>query len=203
MKKWKQIRVVALLVSSALFLTGCSALNPSKQAAMLKKYNYEVESVRDLKAGGMAITDNLENASLSSLTGVALGLLRKDLALEAVVNMKISNPTGESIPMGPFKYLLEIQGKPFFEGSVQESLSLSNGQSKMIPLAFKANLFGVTDEKKGVEKLLSDILTRKGNGLIVLKIKPSVRIAGKDVYYPGYITVDSDLLKGVSGLIKK
>ena len=203
MNKWKQIKIVSFIAFASLLLTACSSLNPKAQADMLKKYTYEVESVRDLKAGGMAIGSNFEDSSLSSLSSVALGLLRKDLSLEAVVNMKVSNPTGEAVPMGPFKYLLEIQGKPFFEGSVNESLSLSNGQSKVVPLAFKANLFGVTDEKKGAEKLLSDILTRKGNGLIVLKIKPSVRIAGKDVYYPGYITVDNDLLKGISGLIKK
>lgn len=203
MNKWKQIKIVSLIGMAVLLLAACSSLNPKTQAEMLKKYTYEVESVRDLKAGGMAIGNNLEGSSLSSLSSVALGLLRKDLSLEAVVNMKVSNPTGEAVPMGPFKYLLEIQGKPFFEGSVNESLSLANGQSKVVPLAFKANLFGVTDEKKGAEKLLSDILTRKGNGLIVLKIKPSIRIAGKDVYYPGYITVDNDLLKGISGLIKK
>lgn len=199
----KQIKIVSFLFITALLLSSCGALNPGKQAATLKKYNYDVESVRDLKAGGMAINSNFEDASLSSLTGVALGLLQKNLSLEAVVNMKVSNPTGEVAPMGPFKYLIEIQGKPFFEGSVNESLSLSNGQSKVVPLAFKANLFGVADERKGVEGLLSDILTRKSNGLVVLKIKPSVKIAGRDVYYPGYITVDSDLLKGVSSLIKK
>lgn len=203
MNKWKQIKISSFIAFASLLLTACSSLNPKAQAEMLKKYTYEVESVHDLKAGGMAIGNNFEGSSLSSLSSVALGLLRKDLSLEAVVNMKVSNPTGEAVPMGPFKYLLEIQGKPFFEGSVNESLSLANGQSKVVPLAFKANLFGVTDEKKGAEKLLSDILTRKGNGLIVLKIKPSVRIAGKDIYYPGYITVDNDLLKGISGLIKK
>lgn len=199
----KQIKILTLFLVTALLFTGCALLNPSTQADILKKYNYDVQSVTNLKIAGTAFANSSSGSpSLKSLPGIAISLLSKNLPLEATVNMKVSNPTGKVANMGAFKYLIEIQGKPFFEGVVNEGINLANGQSKVIPLTFKANLFGVTDEKNGVEKLLSDVLTRKGNGFIVLKIKPSIKIGGQNIYYPGYITVDNDLLKGFKGVLK-
>ncbi|WP_407494353.1 hypothetical protein [Elizabethkingia anophelis] len=203
MNKLAQIKILALFLFTTLLMTSCAMLNPATQADMLKKYNYDVESVNNFRVAGQALGNNSKSLSLTSLPGIAIGLLRKDLPLEATVNMKISNPTGQVANIGAFKYLIEIQGKPFFEGAVNQGVNLGNGESTVLPLTFKANLFGVTEEKNGVEKLLSDVLTREGNGFVVLKIKPSIKIGGKSIYYPGYITVDNDLLKGVKGLLKK
>jgi hypothetical protein len=199
----KKIKILTLFLITALLFTGCAVLNPSTQADILKKYNYDVQSVTNLKIAGTAFANSSSGSpSLKSLPGIAIGLLSKNLPLEATVNMKVSNPTGKVANIGAFKYLIEIQGKSFFEGAVNDGINLANGQSKVIPLTFKANLFGVTDEKNGVEKLLSDVLTRKGNGFVVLKIKPSIKIGGQNIYYPGYITVDNDLLKGFKGALK-
>lgn len=202
MKTPVSVPILGLLVALLIGFSSCSSLNLKNHAEALKNYTYEVQSVRDLKAGGMKIDTNLENANLGSLTGLAWGLLRKDLSLEAVVDLKVTNPTAQTTPLGPFKYLVEIQGKPFFEGSVQEDLRISNGQSKEVPLSFKANLFGVTENEQGAQKLLTDLFTKEGKGKIVLKIKPSFKIAGKNVYYPGYITVDEDLVKSASKLMR-
>lgn len=199
----RQIKILTLFLTTALFFTGCAVLNPSTQADILKRYNYDVQSVTNLKIAGSAFGNSSSGgSSLMSLPGIAMGLLSKNLPLEATVNMKVSNPTGKVANIGAFKYLIEIQGKSFFEGTVNDGINLANGQSTVIPLKFKANLFGVTEEKKGIEKLLGDVLTRKGNGFIVLKIKPSVKIGGQNIYYPGYITVDNDLLKGIKGVLK-
>ncbi|WP_134090947.1 hypothetical protein [Olivibacter sp. XZL3] len=203
MNKFVPIKFLFFSLLTSLLFTGCAMLNPATQADVLKKYHYDVESVSNLKIAGTALGNTTSrSSSLMSLPGIAVGLLSKNLPLEAIVNMKVSNPTGEVANMGAFKYLIEIQGKPFFEGAVNDAINLGNGQSTVIPLAFKANLFGVTDEKTGVEKLLSDVLTREGNGFVVLKIKPSVKIGGHNIYYPGYITVDNDLLKGIKGSLK-
>lgn len=197
MKKY----IYTLLVVSFVgyFFAGCASLNPVAQIDALKNYNYQVQSVSDMRVGGRPATELLSanNSSLSALPGLALGLLRKDLALEARVNMQVSNPTNQATSINAFKYLIEIQGKPFFEGTVNQMIRLATGESTVVPLTFKANLFGVTDEGTGIERVLSDVFTREGNGAVVLKIKPSINIGGSSVYYPGYITVDKDLMKSV------
>lgn len=74
----------------------------------------------------------------------------------------------------------------YSKGAVNENISINQVDSTTIPLKFKANLFGVSEEKNGVEKVLSDMLTRDGNDLVVLKIKPAFNIGGRTILYPGY-----------------
>lgn len=198
------VRTAPLFLLVVFIMTGCGIMNPSTQADMLKSYKYDVESVTDLKIAGKAPESLIGsgNGAIASLPGLAIALLKKDLPLAATVNMKVSNPNGTVANMGAFKYLIEIQGKPFVEGEVNEGIRLENNGTASIPFKFSANLFGVDNEDKGMNKLLTDLFTREGNGFVVLKLKPSVKIGGKNIYYPGYITVDSDLLKAVKGLLK-
>lgn len=193
--------LLLLLVVSAM-LAACGSLNPAKQVDMLKSYDYNVESVTGLTIAGRAAQGLLEgngnSLNMNALPGLALGILRKDLPLAAVVNMKVSNPTTNVTGINAFKYLIEIKGKPFFEGTVDRVVRLNQGESAVVPLTFNANLFGVVDENRGIEGLLSDLLTKEGQGAVVLKIKPSISLAGSNIFYPGYITIDNDLLKSIS-----
>lgn len=181
------------------FMVGCGSLNLGQQVNALKNYNYDVQSVSDVRIAGRVADDlfSANNNSLAALPGIALAILSKDLPLEAKVNMTVNNPTDQVTNINAFKYLIEIQGKPFFEGEVNQRINLKNGESTVVPLSFKANLFGVTEQGNGIERVLSDVFTREGNGAVVLKIKPSINIGGRTVYYPGYLTVDKDLMQSV------
>ena len=192
-----------LVAVSVFILSGC-ALNQQAQVAALGKFNYDVTSVQNMRVAGRDINSFESNGgvSLSSLPGIAMALLTKDLPLEATVNLQMTNPTSTLTKINEFKYLIEMGGKPLFEGSVNENISLAQGQSMVVPLSFRANLFGVAKEQ-GIEKVLSDIFTRKSDAFLALKIKPSVKIGGKNYFYPGYITVDKDFGKSVSKVINK
>jgi len=177
-----------------LLLAGCSPQRAQVEA--LGKCDYAVESVRDLRLGGRPVASlvGTDGMNVNALAGVALALLRKDLPLEARVHVKIANPNTAKAAINSFKYLIEMQGKPLFEGTVEEDIRLEKGESTVVPLTFKANIFEATQEQ-GVEHVLNAIFTKKTDGFLVLKIKPSVKIAGQNVYYPGYITVDNNLGK--------
>ena len=197
-------RIGFLVVVATIFvLSGC-ALNQKAQIAALGKFNYDVTSVQNMRVAGRDINSFETNGgvSMSSLPGIAMALLTKDLPLEATVNLQMTNPTSTVTKINEFKYLIEMGGKPLFEGSVNENIDLAQGQSMVIPLSFRANLFGVAKDR-GIENVLSDIFTRKSDAFLALKIKPSVKIGGKNYFYPGYITVDKDFGKAVSRAINK
>lgn len=195
--------IVLMTVVGSFLLSGC-ALNQKAQIDALSKFNYSVASVQNMRVAGRDINSyqmDGDNA-LSSLPGIAIALLTKDLPLSATVNLKIDNPTSTLTKINEFKYIIEMSGKPLFEGSVNENISLAQGQSMVVPLTFSANLFGVAKEQ-GIEKVLGDIFTRKSNAFLALKIKPSVKIGGKNYFYPGYITVDKDFGKGITKALEK
>ncbi len=199
--KNKIITILTLVV--ILLFSGC-AMNQKAQVQALSKFNYTVESVSGLTVAGrdVASLQSGNGASLSNLPGIALALLSKDLPLEATVNLRIANPTNTHTKINEFKYIIELAGKELFHGSVNENINLSNGQSMVVPLSFRANIFNVAKEK-GLEKVLSDIFTRESSAFLALKIKPSIKIGNTNVFYPGYITVDKDLGKGLSKAIDK
>lgn len=199
MNKFKTV----FLLLTVLLLSSC-AINQKAQVEALSKFNYSVESVDQMRLAGRDINSYQTGGgvSLASLPGIAMALLRQDLPLEARVNLKISNPTTTVTKINEFKYIIEMGGKPLFEGSVNENINLSNGQSMVVPLSFSANIFGVAKEQ-GFDKVLNDIFTRKSNGFFALKIKPSIKIGNTNVFYPGYITVDKDFGKSISKAVEK
>lgn len=188
---------LALVAVGMLLLSSC-ATNYKAQLNALGNFNYNVESVDQVRLAGRDInsfeTDG--GVSVASLPGIAMALLRQDLPLQGRVNLQISNPTKTFANINEFKYVIELSGKPLFEGSVDENIRLNTGQSMVVPLSFNANIFGLAKEQ-GFDKVLGDILTRKSNAILALKIKPSIKIGGKNYFYPGYITVDKDLGKGL------
>ncbi|QBQ41151.1 hypothetical protein [Sphingobacterium psychroaquaticum] len=196
-----KLKLIVLSVT-ALIISSCS-INKD-QVANLAKCDYDVESVQNVRLAGKGMESFMNGGSvnLSSLPAVAMAMLTKDLPLEARVNMKVSNPNSAKTVINSFKYLIEIQGKPLFEGTVDENINLAQGQSTIVPLTFKANIFD-TAKENGIDNVLNEIFTRKGEGFLVLKIKPSFKLAGKNIYYPGYITVDKNLAKSIGKLIAK
>ncbi|NGF57385.1 hypothetical protein G5B00_12775 [Parapedobacter sp. SGR-10] len=199
----KQIIYLSLLCMAVFAFSGC-ATNYKAQVNALAKCNYTVESLDQVKVAGRNIESfgSTEGVSLASLPAIAFALLQQDLPLEANVNLKVANPTSTKTSINEFKYIIEIQGKPLFEGAVHENIHLATNESIVVPLSFRANIFGVAQEK-GFDKLLNDILTRKSDAFLALKIKPSVKIGGKNYYYPGYITVDKDLGKSIGRELEK
>lgn len=194
---------VILVLLCVLTFSGC-ALNQKAQVEALSKFNYSVESIDQMRLAGRDLSSYQTGGeiSMASLPGIAMALLRQDLPLEARVNLKINNPTSTVTKINEFKYIIEMAGKPLFEGAVNENINLSTGQSMVVPLTFSANIFGVAKEQ-GFDKVLNDIFTRQSNGFLALKIKPSIKIGGKNYFYPGYITVDKDFGKGITKAVEK
>lgn len=195
----KKISLFVLTLSLLIF-SGC-ATNYKAQLNALGQFDYNVKSIDNVRLIGRDInTFNTQSGiSLTSLPGIALALLRQDLPLEARVNLQISNPTKAMANINEFKYIIELAGKPVFEGSVDENIKLGTGQSMVVPLSFSTNIFGIAKDR-GFDKVLNDIFTRESNGLIALKIKPSIKIGNKNYFYPGYITIDKDLGKSLKKL---
>lgn len=194
---------MALFALGMLVLSSC-ATNYKAQLNALGQFNYNVQSVDQLRLAGRDINSFSGNqgVSLSSLPGIAFALLKQDLPLQGRVNLQITNPTKTLANINEFKYIVEFSGKPLFEGSIDENIKLATGETMVLPLSFSANIFNVAKEQ-GLEKVVNDIFTRDSNALLALKIKPSIKVGNKNIFYPGYITVDKDLGKGLKKIVDK
>ena len=197
----KLVGIVGLM--TILFLSGCQ-VNKKAQLQALADCEYDVESVEQVKFNGKTL-DKYKgsdgNYNISSLANIAVALFSKELALEGKINLKITNPEVQKSAFNSFKYVIEIQNSPLFEGTVDQNVNLQKGESTIVPMTFKANIFNKAKEN-GFEKFFDELLNKKSEGFMVLKIKPSIRIAGQNIYYPSYITVDKNFGSKIFKLFK-
>lgn len=194
--KHKHLSIIAVFFMITTF--GC-ATNYKAQLNALSQFNYSVSSIDQLQIAGRdfaSFVNDGGSVNMSSLPGLAFAILQENLPLQGRINLQVANPTNTFADINEFKYLVELSGKPLFEGTVAENIRLKTGESMVVPLTFHANIFGMAKEQ-GFEKFLGDVLTRKSDALLALKIKPSIRIGNKNYFYPGYITIDKDLGKSL------
>ncbi|MVZ64481.1 hypothetical protein GQF61_01340 [Sphingobacterium sp. DK4209] len=197
-------KLVGILgVMTLLFLSGCQ-VNKKAQLQALADCKYDVESVDQVKFNGKTLNSYKGadgNYSMSSIANIAVALFSKELPLEGKINLKITNPEAKKAAVNSFKYMIEIQGSPLFEGTVDQNVNLTQGESAIVPLTFKANIFNKAKEK-GFDKFFDEIFNKKSEGFLVLKIKPSFKVAGQNIYYPSYITVDKNFGQKIFKLFK-
>ncbi len=193
-----------IVLCSVLLLSGCQ-VNKKAQIKALADCEYDVASVEQVKFNGKNLSAYKGadgNYNISSLAGLAVALFSKELPLEGKVNLKITNPEVKKAAFNSFKYIIEEQGSPLFEGKVDQNVNLAQGESAIVPMTFKANIFNKAKEN-GFENFFDELFNKKSEGFIALKIKPSINIAGQNIYYPSYITVDKNFGKKLFDLFGK
>jgi len=191
-----------LVILFAVLLSGCT-VNKKAQLQALADCRYEVESIDQIELNGQQLQDfrgTDGSYKLSSLAGLVASLFTSELPLEGSVNLRISNPERKRAAFNSFRYIIELQNKPLFEGTVDQNVNLAQNENVIVPLSFRANIFAQAKER-GVEQLLDDLINGKSEGALALKIKPSIRIAGQNIYYPSYITVDKNFGKRIFDLL--
>lgn len=189
-----KIRSVIFGAIIIYLIHGCG-VSSKAQLEALAKCKYDVESLEDMQIVGMPVQSLLDGQGglkTNALPAVALAVLRKDVPLKGRIKLKITNPTKGRAALNQFRYLVEIQGKQLFEGTVDENIRLDPDESAYVPLSFSTNLFDLTNDND-IKRMFEELFSSDKGALLTLKIKPSVKIGNKNVYYPGYISIDKNI----------
>jgi len=182
---------------SIAILTSCGVSRQKAQIENLGKCKYDIQSVDSIRVAGTSIQKIVKSdgIDLSSLPSVALGMLRKNIPLDAVVRLKIQNPTLKKAAINQFQYIILFEKKQLAEGIVNQSISLDPGQSTIASVRLNTNIYDLINNGDLAGFIGSNSNTKKG--LFTIKIKPSINIAGKSIFYPGYITIDKEVSRNI------
>jgi hypothetical protein len=182
-----------------LGLASCGINKQAQQIKALEKCDYRLTDATNITIAGTDVRKLMEGKSVNTMNipGIALGLLRKDIPLRAKLNLEISNPSNALAAINNFDYIVLINKQEIFSGSVDQSVTIGAGQTTQVPVQVNANIYQFLTDSK----MLDDIGTfisgaTNGNekkGLVTLKIRPSIKVAGGLVKYPGYITIDKEV----------
>jgi LEA14-like dessication related protein len=189
--------ILGCLIVFTIF--GCGVNKQAQQIKALEKCTYKILSAQQVTVGGTDIKNivNMENINLASLPGLAFGLLRKDVPLRGKLNLEITNPSGDDASINEFEYKVLVNNQELATGFVNQLVSVAAGSKTVVPVDVNLNAYQFLSNKKVMDDVRKFLQAGSGDaeqkGLLTLKIKPSIRVGGALVKYPGFITIDKEI----------
>ncbi len=191
-------KLLLLLVTISIF--GCGVNRQAQQIKALENCTYKITGVQQVSIAGTDVKKLMDQQSfsLTSLPGVALGLLRKDIPLRANLNLEITNPSSSLAAINQFEYKILVNNTDLAGGTVNQNVSIAQGQTVTVPVQLVSNIYGLISNGN----VFNDIIkaAQRGAsakdeklGLLTIKIKPTFMLGNTPVKYPGYITINKDI----------
>ena len=192
----KQLILACFIV---LGLGSCGINKQAQQIKALEKCDYRLTDATNITIAGADVKKIIQSGATSSVNfpGLALGLLRKDIPLRAKLNLEITNPSSSLASINNFDYIVLINKQEIFNGTVDQSVSIGAGQTSQVPVQVNANIYQFLTDNKMLDDIGAFISGATNGsekkGLVTLKIRPSIKVGGGLVKYPGYITIDKEV----------
>ena len=182
-----------------LGLGSCSVNQQAQQIKALEKCDYRLTDATNITIAGTNVKKLIEgkSADYMSIPGLALSLLRKDIPLRAKLNLEITNPSNALAAINTFDYIVLINKQEVLNGTVDQNVNVGAGQTTMVPIQVNANIYKFLTDNKMIDDIGAFISGATNGsekkGLVTLKIRPSIKVGGSMIKYPGYITIDKEV----------
>jgi len=193
------MKKISSLLMLVIALSSCGISRQAQQIKALEQCNYKLIDATNVTVAGTDVKKliNNQNINLVNIPALALGYLKQDIPLRAVLNLEINNPSSTTAGINNFDYKILINKQEIANGTVNQIVNVGAGQTVKVPVQLNANIFQFISNGK----TLSDITAflsgaAKGTeqkGMVTLQIKPSIMVAGALVKYPGFITIDKEV----------
>ncbi|MGV3602696.1 MAG: hypothetical protein ACO1N1_15895, partial [Dyadobacter fermentans] len=136
---------------------------------------------------------------LAKYPGLAMGLLRKNVPLNLRVNVDITNPTRKRAAINQLEYKVLLSESEIFNGYLNQLIEVLPGTTPTrVPVSLQTNAYQLLSNDQTRDQFVNMILALTGKSdakpaRFVVKVRPTLDIAGKQVNYPGYITFEKEI----------
>ncbi len=197
MKKFTLILFLPVL----FILSRCGVNKQIEQAKALGKCRFELVSADSIYLSGINMNQfkDADNINIGSLPRLAMGILSRNVPLDARLVLKITNPTGETAAINQFEYKVLLKDNEVFTGYVNHRVEvLAGGGQTRVPINITTNAYHlITDDqtREAFTDLVQNLSGTKNarKSTITIKIRPTVDLGGKALNYPGYITFNKEI----------
>lgn len=189
------------LTATALFCTRCGVNRQIAEAKALGDCKYNITSADSIYLAGVDARQfrNLEEFDLKKYPQVALGVLRRNVPLDARINLEILNPTNRQAGISQLEYKVLLKNQELFNGFLNQRIEVAPGGGRtVVPIRLNANAYTLLTDDRTRDAFI-DLVRNLGGAQnakptrISIKIKPTLALGNKAVNYPGYITIDQDV----------
>lgn len=196
MKNLIYLSLLAIIVSS------CGVSKQYKQTKAFEKCKYEIRSADSLYLANVNVMETIKSGNFDIIKSPRLvfALLRKNVPLEGNINLEIKNPTPDLAAIRQFEYKLLIKDQEIANGFVDQTISVApNGGQTIVPIKINSNIYGFLSDS-GTQRAILDFFDGNSSNrksVLTIKIKPTIGFGNKEIKFPGYITINKEITKGI------
>ena len=193
--------LILLLVAVPLLFSQCSVNKQLSQAKALGDCRYTIASADSVYLAGVDVRQfrKVEDINPARYPRLAAGLLTRNVPLDARINLDIVNPTNKMAGINQLEYRIILAGQELFTGFLNQRIEVAAGGGRTrVPVHLNANAYQLLTDGKtrdAFTQLVQNLSGAAGTqpSKLTIKIKPTLDLLGKQVNYPGYITIDQDV----------
>lgn len=196
----KKVLVLAVLALPLLF-SRCGVNKQISQAKALGDCRYAIASADSVYLAGVDVRQfrKIEDINPAKYPRLAAGLLTRNVPLDARINLDITNPTNKLAGINQLEYRILLAGQELFTGFLNQRIEVQPGGGKTrVPVQLNANAYQLFTDPKTRDAFTQLVQNFSGAAdtqpsKLTIRIKPTLDLGGKQVNYPGYITVNQDV----------
>jgi hypothetical protein len=190
-------KILALILSLALFLPSCDILQQVGEMQMLSKCEFRINSVTDVHLAGVNVSNKQDISDIRPMDIMMLtnGVLSNNLPLNLKLNLQVKNPNDQIASLNRIDWVLFIDDLQMIEGSINERFSVGPDATSMLPVQIGFNLAEALGDERADTIIDFALGLAEGSGnttRVMVKLKPSVMVGQRSIMYPGWIEVRND-----------
>lgn len=195
---------MAAIVLVAAVMAGCGVSRQVSEAKVFGDCKYNIASVDSVYLAGIDIREfknirSFNDFDLARYPGLAMGLLRKNVPLNLRVNVDITNPTKKRAAINQLEYKVMLAENEIFNGFLSQLIEVLPGTTPTrVPVSLQTNAYQLISNDQTRDQFVNMVMALTGKSeakptKLVVKVRPTLDIAGKQVNYPGYITFEKEI----------
>ena len=187
------MKKILFVILSGIFLS-CGVARQIQEAKNFAKCEFRIRSVDGTRLGDVKIHNvkSLKDLSMKKAAEIAMLLASDRIPLSFTLNLQAKNPNAETASMNKLEWILFIDEHEMVSGVLDQKVEIIQGQVAEIPIMISTDLKEAL-KGKSRDAMINLAFNVAGKGdsptHILLKVKPSIDIAGFTITYPGYIDV--------------
>jgi hypothetical protein len=193
--------LIAILLMLPLLFSQCGVNKQISQAKALGDCRYSIASADSIYLAGVDVRQfkKLEDINPARFPRLAAGLLTRNVPFDARINLDIINPTNKLAGINQLEYRIMLAGQELFTGFLNQRIEVQPGGGKTtVPVRLNANAYQLFTDPKTRDAFTQLVQNLSGAAdaqpsKLTIRIKPTLDLGGKQVNYPGYITINQDV----------
>jgi hypothetical protein len=194
----KSSRFIVLLALLFVIMPSCYFGTQFQQAVNFLKCDFRLETIENLSLAGISLQQkkSYKDLSIVDIGKLSAAFLKNSFPLEFDLNIEAKNPNDQPASMNKMDWILFIDNTQFTQGLLKERVLIGpNNATTVFPVAIKADMMEVFSGES-MESLVNLAINLLGQGNkpsgLTMKVRPSINIAGYDLFYPDYLTIANE-----------